>query len=137
MKKYLSVLLISCVAIIAISCKKTKPVVPVINPTKTVRFVLYTNEDFSTDNDTISFRLTIRNNAGMTSSRTIFDSTLNTIRFKDIPNPAHKIIIEKTVPDNGSVLSAGFIYTDRFGVGSYFDTLAVSQKIKVLEYAFR
>lgn len=110
---------------------------PVPSPTKTVRFVLYTNEDFSTDNDTISFALTIRNNTGTTSSRTIFDSTIATRLIKDIPGPAHKLVFEKTVPDNGSIYTAGFIYTTRFGVGWSLDTIGTKVKSKVLEYPFR
>jgi hypothetical protein len=137
MRRALIVLLIFSTVLIVASCKKDKHQQPVSSPTKTVRFVLYTNEDFSTDDDTVSFVATIRNNSGTINSRTIFDSTLATRRFKDIPGPSNKLIFEKTVPDNGSVLKVGFIYTDRFGVGSHFDTVSTNEKFKVFEYPFQ
>ncbi len=137
MKKPLTFLSILAAACIMVSCKKQKNQPPVVAPTKTIRFILFTNEDFSTDDDTVSFALTIRNNAGTINSRTIFDSTLATMRFKDIPGPANKIIIEKKVPDNGSILEAGFIYTDKFGIGSHFDTVSTNEKLKIFEYPFR
>ena len=137
MKRFLTPISIFTIACIAVSCKKQQPQPPAASATQTVRFILYTNEDFSTDNDTVSFALTIRNNAGMTNSRSVFDTTLATLRFKDIPGPANKLIIEKTVPNDGSMLKVGFIYTDRFGVGSHFDTVATNEKLKVFEYPFR
>jgi len=137
MKRCLTFLSIFTGACITISCKKQNPQPPAAASTQTVRFVLYTNEDFSNDDDTVSFALTIRNNTGTINSRTIFDSTLATRRFKDIPGPSNKLIVEKTVPNDGSVLTVGFIYTDRFGVGSHFDTVSTNEKLKVFEYPFR
>jgi hypothetical protein len=124
-------------ACIIASCKKDNHQKPAGPATKTVRFVLYTNEDFSTDDDTVSFAATIRNNSGTINSHTIFDTTLATRRFKDIPGPSNKLIFEKKVPDDESVLTVGFIYTDRFGVGSHFDTVSTNEKLKVFEYPFR
>jgi len=135
MKRFAGVLLILAAALI-IACKKEKQQ-PVAAPTKTVRFVLYTNEDFSTDEDTIRFSLTIRNNAGTIKTRSVFDSTLAVMRIKDIPKPANKLIFSKTIPDDGSVLAAGFIYSTRFGIGSKFDTVGTNEKLKVLEYPFQ
>lgn len=137
MSRSLTALVIFIAACIIISCKKEKPQPPVASPTKTVRFILYTNEDFSNDEDTVSFALTIRNNAGTIKSRSIFDTTLATRRFKDIPGPSNKLVIEKSVPNDGSVLSVGFIYTAKFGVGSHFDTVSTNEKLKVFEYPFR
>ena len=137
MKSHLTILSIFIAICSIISCKKEKPQKPVDSSSKTVRFILYTNEDLSNDDDTVSFVVTIRNNAGTINSRTIFDSTLATRRFKDIPGPSNKLVFEKTVPDNGSVLEVGFIYTDRFGVGSHFDTVGIKEKLKVFEYPFQ
>jgi hypothetical protein len=138
MNKRLTILSIFAILCLTISCKKDKPVqTPAVGPAKTVRFVLYTNTDLSTDEDTVSFALTIRNNSGTINSRTIFDSTLATRRFKDIPGPSNKLVFEKTVPNNGSVLTAGFIYTSKFGVGSHFDTVGTNEKLKVFEYPFQ
>ncbi|HEX4372986.1 MAG TPA: hypothetical protein VHZ50_06760 [Puia sp.] len=137
MKKFFTVLSIFTAVCFTVSCKKQGSQSPVAPSTHTVRFVLYTNEDFSTDNDTVSFELVIRNNSGATSSRTIFDTTLATRRFRDIPGPSNKLVFEKTVPNDGSVLDVGFIYTSRFGIGSHFDTVATNEKLKVFEYPFQ
>lgn len=137
MKISYTILSIFAAACIIISCKKDKPAQPIPSSTKTIRFVLYTNEDLSTDEDTVSFAVTVRNNTGKITSRTIFDSTLATRKFKDISGPQNKLVFEKKVPDDGSVLSVGFIYTSRFGVGSHFDTVSTNEKLKVFEYPFR
>jgi hypothetical protein len=137
MKRFLTISSIFTTACVTISCKKQARQPHASSSTQTVRFVLYTNEDFSKDDDTISFALTIRNNTGTINSRTIFDSTLATRRFKDIPGLSNKLVVERTVPNDGSVLTVGFIYTDRFGVGSHFDTVSTNEKLKVFEYPFR
>jgi hypothetical protein len=137
MKRFLTVLSIFIAFCIIVSCKKQESQPPAVPSTHTVKFVLYTNEDLSTDEDTVSFELVIRNNSGTIKSRTIFDSTLATRRFKDIPGPANKLVFEKTVPNDGSLLGVGFIYTSKFGVGSHFDTVGTNEKVKVFEYPFR
>ena len=137
MKISASALLFLTTAFLIISCKKEKPQPVPGSSAKTIKFVLYTNEDFSTDEDTIRFALTIRNNAGTIKSRSIFDTTLMLMKIKDIPGPSNKIIISKTVPDDGTTLEAGFIYYTRFGVGSRFDTVSTNEKLKVFEYPFQ
>ena len=136
MKRFAGALLVLAALSLIISCKKEKPQ-PVAASAKTIKFVLYTNEDFSTDNDTIRFSLTIRNNAGTVKARSIFDTTLALMRIKDIPGPSNKLVILKTVPDDGTELEAGFIYSTRFGIGSKFDTVSTSEKLKVFEYPFQ
>ena len=136
MKRSLGALLVLAVIFLLASCKKEKTT-PVVASAKTIKFVLYTNKDFSTDDDTIRFSLTIRNNAGTIKARSIFDSTLAVMKIKDIPGPSNKLVISKTVPDDGSVLEAGFIYSTKFGIGSDFDTVSTNEKLKVLEYAFQ
>jgi hypothetical protein len=137
MKRALTILSVFAAVCITIACKKQNAQPPAASATKTVRFILYTNEDFSTDDDTVSFALTIRNNAGTVNTRTIFDSTLTTRRFKDIPGPSNKLVFEKKVPNDGSILLVGFIYTSRFGIGSRFDTVSTNEKVKIFEYPFR
>src|ERR1700712_2081865 len=134
MKRLFTFLSIFTAICLTISCKKQASPPPATSSRQTVQFILYTNEDFSTDEDTVSFALTIRNNSGTINSRTIFDSTLATRRFKDIPGPSNKLVFEKTVPNDGSVLTVGFIYTSRFGIGSHFDTVSTNEKLKVFEY---
>jgi hypothetical protein len=136
MKRFTPALLFLTAATL-ISCKKEMPQPTSGSSAKTVKFVLYTNEDFSTDEDTIRFALTIRNNAGTIKVRSIFDTTLMLMKIKNIPGPANKLVFSKTVPDDGTTLEAGFIYYTRFGVGSKFDTVSTNEKVKVFEYPFR
>ena len=150
MKKNLAVISVFVAICISVSCKKEKvqstiekaqPPVETTQPpvpsTRTIKFILYTNKDFSTDDDTISFLLKISNNIGTSQSRTVFDSTLATIRLKDIPGPSNKLVFSKTLPNDGTVLSAGFVYTTRFGYSWFLDTCGVNQKSKVIEYPFQ
>ncbi|HEY9001900.1 MAG TPA: hypothetical protein VIM89_11150 [Mucilaginibacter sp.] len=136
MKRFAGTLLVLAAISFIISCKKEKSQ-PAAASSKTIKFVLYTNEDFSTDEDTIRFALTIRNNAGTIKSRSIFDTTLMLMKIKDIPGPSNKLVFSKTVPDDGTLLEAGFIYYTRFGVGSKFDTVSTNEKLKVFEYPFQ
>jgi len=122
---------------LTLSCKKEKSQPVITTSTKTIKFILYTNEDFSTDEDTIRFLLTIRNNVGTINSRSIFDTTLMLMKIKDIPGPSNKLAFSKTIPDDGTLLEAGFIYSTKFGVGSKFDTIGTSEKLKVFEYPFQ
>lgn len=115
------------------SCTKEDAPSPTTAPRK-IRFVLYTEEDFSGDNDNITFSLVIRN-----SVKTLFDSSLSVMKVKDIPNAANKLIFEKQVPnDDGSVLTAGFYYTiENVGLSWYLDTCSAGQSLKVINYSFK
>jgi len=136
MKKSLFIISILAAICISVSCKKEKPR-PAVPSARTIKFILYTNKDFSTDDDTISFLLTIRNNSGTINSRTVFDSTLATIKIKDIPGPSNKLVLSKTLANDGSVLTAGFVYSTRFGIGAFLDTCGANEKLKVIEYPFQ
>ncbi|MEO8885963.1 MAG: hypothetical protein ABI367_07860 [Mucilaginibacter sp.] len=101
---------------------------------RTIKFILYTNKDFSTINDTINFSLTIRNHEHTVA----FDSALTSIRIKDIPGPSNKWTFTKTVPNDGTILSAGFLYSIKNVGNSWFlDTVGVNQKMKTIEYPFQ
>ena len=114
------------------SCTKEDSPSPTAPPRK-IRFVLYTEEDFSSDNN-ITFSLVIRN-----STKTLFDSSLSVMKVKDIPKSANKLIFEKQVPnDDGSVLTAGFYYTiENVGLSWYIDTCSAGQSLKVIDYSFK
>lgn len=118
---------------IAVSCKKDQPDAKT-NPPRKVRYELYTNEDFSTDQKNILFSIFIRN-----GQKTIFDSPLAVMKIKDIPDSNHRIIIEKLAPDNGtSTLVVGFNYQiENVGFSWYIDTFPVTDTFKVLRYSFR
>jgi len=133
MNKKIAILPVLATLIFMLSCQKpgTQP-----NPaaTKTIKFILYTNKDFSTVNDTITFSLTIKNKSNVT----VLDSALTAMRVKDIPGPANKLVFQKTVPDDGSTLVAGFNYTIKnIGSSWFLDTVAANEKLKVIEYPFQ
>jgi len=133
MNKKLTILCVFVIAVFILSCQKQSVQT---NPAtgRTVKFILYTNKDFSTDNNTITFSLTIKNKL----NATVFDSTLTTMRIKDIPGPANKMVFQKTVPDDGSTLVAGFNYTiTNIGSSWFLDTVATGEKLKVIEYPFQ
>ena len=99
-----------------------------------IRFQLYTNEDFSGETSAINFSIFIK-----TANKTLFDSTLAPMQLKDIPDAAHKLIMEKTVlADNNSDLAAGFRYElQDVGRSDYIDTSKAGNAFKVIDYAFQ
>ena len=100
-----------------------------------IQFSLYTSQNFSIYNDSISFLLRIRNANG----QVLWDSTLPKMRIKDIPKFENRIIVEKAVPDaDSSVLKVGFVYTiDNVGISWYQDTCHKSTAVKVMSFDFR
>ena len=136
MKAYLilAVVVMSAVA----SCKKDQ-VYPggqnnVIPPARKVRYELYTKEDFAGEQANIQFSIFMK-----TAQRTIFDSTLATMKIQDIPDSLHRIIIEKWVPGNDtSTLAVGFDYQiENVGISWYLDTFPAGDTLKVMKYPFR
>jgi hypothetical protein len=131
MKKLFTILSV-CVLLI-VSCQKETSQ-PNQGPKRTVKFILYTNEDFSNITDTIIFTLHIKNTSGSIA----FDSLLAGRRIKDIPGPSNKLVFEKTVPDDGSALVAGFLYEIKnVGYSWRLDSVAANEKFKVIEYPFQ
>jgi len=132
------VLPILAAAFFMVSCKKEKQQ-PHPNPmpiaARTIKFILYTNKNFSGNTDSIFFSLSIHNE----SKSIAFDSLVAARRVEDIPNKANEWVFSKTVPhDDGSVLTAGFYYTIK-NVGSSWslDTCGTNEKMKVIEYPFQ
>jgi hypothetical protein len=119
--------------LIVVSCKKDQPNAK-INPPRKVRYELYTNEDFSDNQQNILFSIFMRN-----GQKTIFDSPLAKMKIKDIPESIHRIIIEKMVPDNDtSTLVVGFNYQiENVGSSWYLETFPAVDTFKVLRYPFR
>lgn len=117
------------------SCKKNPPANdrgPDME--RTVRFQLYTNQDFSGESTVIKFSVFIRD-----AHTTLFDSSLAAMQIKDIPDAAHKLTIEKTVVTNVNAdLSAGFHYEiESVGHSGYADTIKAGNVSKVIDYAFQ
>jgi hypothetical protein len=134
MKIYLILVIAAFTIILAgTSCtKETAPIIP--NSGRTIKFILYTGKDFSNDNHNITFSLFIRNHTAV-----LFDSTLPSMKIKDIPDSSNKLIFEKKVPnDDGSDLAAGFRYTiENVGMSWYLDTCKAGNTFKVVDFSFQ
>src|SRR3569832_762181 len=106
------------------SCKKDKTQPPVTSSSaRTLRFILYTNADYSSDEHNISFALHISD--GITAP---FDSTVVSMKVKDIPDKAHQLVFEKKVPDNGKTLTVGFTYEiQNVGFSWHLDTCGANE----------
>jgi len=124
------------VVVILGSCKKNYSSADVMYPgnDRKIRFQLYTSQDFSGNTSVISFSLFIRN-----ANRILLDSALAPMQIKDIPDAAHKLVIEKTVTGNdNSDLAAGFRYEiQNVGNSSYIDTSKAGNTFKIIDYAFQ
>jgi hypothetical protein len=122
---------------VAASCKKTSSPAPHPTPasTRTVRYILYTTQDFSTNVDTIRFRLYMA-----TNGITLFDSALMPMTINAIPDSLHQLTFTKTVPagheqDN---LQVGFLYAiDNVGNSWFLDSSSAGQAMKTVVYSFR
>ena len=133
MKKGIRIFAAIAVVFVLASCKKYSSgnmIYPAAE--RKIRFELYTNQDFSGDASVINFSIFIRN-----SNRTLFDSTLASMRIQDIPDALHKIVIEKTVNDNYD-LAAGFRYEIHdVGTSAFIDTSKAGNPFKIIDYSFQ
>ncbi|MES2375991.1 MAG: hypothetical protein V4553_05415 [Bacteroidota bacterium] len=117
------------------SCTKKVEVIPTPTPpsARTIKFNLYTEQDFSTDNHNITFSVFIRN-----GTKTLLDSPITTMKVKDIPKLANKLMFEKKIVNDDSELTAGFTYyIENVGYSWYLDTLSAGGKTKLINYSFR
>src|SRR6476620_3133790 len=134
--KFFFVTVVALLSVIGQSCKKTHPSTggESLSSARKIRFQLYTDKDFSNETSVIKFSIFIRN-----AHTTLFDSSLAPMQIKDIPDVAHKIVIEKTVSGNGNTdLSAGFHYEiENVGHSGYIDTSKAGNAFKVIDYAFQ
>jgi hypothetical protein len=154
--KFLSIISILCVSTILIetSCKKqisddasakqitdgasTKQITDEVSTNqgnlRKVRFVLYTDQDFSSDNDSIFFRLSIQKSR----NQTLWDSMLAPMTIKDIPDFEHRLIVNKLVPGNDtSLLKVGFYYSIKnVGNSWHVEPFNVGETFKVVKFNF-
>lgn len=113
-----------------LSCKKERPKAPNV---RTVKFKLYTAKDFSDDNNNITFSIFVRS-----GNNTLFDSTVVTMKVKDIPNNANALMYEKKIFNNYAILIAGFRYiVENVGTASHADTISANEQSKLIDYDFR
>ena len=119
------------------SCRKETVDSPVNIPAvaRKVQFVLYTDKDFSNNAKNITFTLSIKNSA----NQTLWDSTLPVMPLKNIPDLAHKLVMEKTVPNNDpSELRLAFdYYLENVGYSWYVDVFKEKETLKLFEYNFQ
>lgn len=130
------VVAIACIAFAGIfaACKKHSDT----PEPRTIRYILYTKEDFSGDIDTIRFRLHIHTTG--TTGRVLYDSNIAPMRINEIPDSLHRLIFTKTVPPGHDTdkLVVGFVYDiDHIGESWYLDSSVAGEKQKTVEYSFR
>ncbi len=117
-----------------VACKKNAG-----SPTpRTIRYILYTKENFSTDDDTIRFRLHIHTIG--TTGRVLFDSNIAPMKISEIPDQQHQFVFTKTVPPgyDKEKLVVGFVYDiDNVGESWYLDSSLAGQTQKTVEYSFK
>lgn len=124
--------LVLAVMVIAASCTKSSSPA-IVYPEKTVRFVLHTEQDFTGNTENILFSLFIRK-----ANTLIFDSTLSPMQLKDIPNVSKELVFEKKIADDGSDLTAGFMYTiENVGNSHYIDTCKGGVPFTLVDFSFQ
>jgi len=133
MKLFIRTFLAAAFVLLVVSCKKQYPFGSIGSAQeRKIRFQLYTNQDFSDNASVIIFSVFIRD-----ANKTLFDSTLASMRIQDIPDSAHKLVIEKTVNDNLD-LAAGFHYEIHdVGTSSFIDTSKAGNAFKIIDYPFQ
>jgi hypothetical protein len=123
--------------LVATSCKKETVTTPSKDhlALRKIQFSLYTDKDFSGENNNVLFTLTIQNSA----LRSLWDSTLPPIKLKDIPDVAHKLIATKSISvSDTSLLRVGFIYSiENVGHSSFFDSSQPRDTLKMVDFNFQ
>src|SRR5579872_2465768 len=77
---------------VIVSCKKNAtPPIP-----RSIRYILYTKEDFSNVKDTIRFRLRMQTTGA--AGRVLLDSNIAPMKVSQVPDSLHRLIFTKTVP---------------------------------------
>jgi hypothetical protein len=148
MKKiFFHVCLLLTLCIIIASCKKNgageNPMPPPDAGGRTFHFELYTDQDFSSDTSIIHFTVFIKKGSVYVyepnQNNLVYDSTFESMRIKDIPDPAHKIIVEKKIVGyDDTDFSAGFVYQiENVGSAWHVDTSSAGNPFKVIEFNFR
>lgn len=134
--QFLLTSVITCIvlSLTVLSCKKdaTQP------KTRTIRYILYTKQDFSTDKDTIRFRVHMHS-TGVTG-RNLLDSFIHPMTISAIPDSMHAIVIDKIVPSGyeQQKLVIGWVYDiDNVGESWFLDSLVPGENQKTVKYDFR
>jgi hypothetical protein len=128
-----SFILFSLTFLVFSSCKKESTDPPGVP--RTIQFSLYSDKDLSADNGNIVFTLVIENS----NSKVLWDSTLAPMKIKDIPDFAHKIVVEKLAPGgNNSLIKVGFLYAiENVGNSWHWDYSSPGETFKKVEFNFQ
>jgi hypothetical protein len=137
--KHLSILAILFVStmLIETSCRKQTVDPATYSPAviRKIQFTLYTQNDFSDNNENITFALFIQNSR----NQILLDSPLTSMKIKDIPDFTHKLVIEKPVPNNdASLLKVGFKYSiENVGNSWHFESFKAGEVFKIVDFNFQ
>ena len=126
--------LCAALSMVFTSCKKSTET----PPPRTIWYILYTKQDFSSDQDTIRFRLRMQTTG--TTGRVLLDSSIAPMKISEVPDSLHRLVFTKTVPPGHEQdkLVVGFIYDiDNVGESWFLDSSAAGQRTKTVEYSFR
>ncbi|QEC68750.1 hypothetical protein FRZ67_16095 [Panacibacter ginsenosidivorans] len=120
--------------LIAESCKKDASLPSTSYTEKTIKFLLHTEQDYSSDNDSITFSAFIKSHTAV-----LFDSVLYSMKIKDIPGLSNQLAFEKKITTNDNDdLSVGFRYEIKsVGISWYRDTCQAGLPYKVVDFSFR
>lgn len=100
-----------------------------------VNYVLFTAKDFSSNHDTIRFRLLMKS-----GNQVLLDSPLAPMTIAQIPDSNHWLYIQKNVPSANlkDDLLVGFLYSiDNVGSSWYLDSFKVGNPAKDMKYSFQ
>ena len=133
--KHLAIISTLCALSILIGSSCKKQILDNQVNAREVQFQLYTTNDFSNENDSIFFKISIKNSV----NQILFDSMLAPMKTKEIPNQAHKLIINEVVPGNdASLLKVGFYYTiQNVGNSSHTESFNTGETFKVVDFNFQ
>lgn len=135
-KSVLSILIVSII-MIGTSCKKYTSGDMRVHPNvpRLVQFDLYTDKDFSHDNNIITFKISIQK----ATDEVLWDSVLAPMQIKDIPQLAQKLVVEKYVPGNDpSLLKVGFYYSiENVGNSWHLDSFEPGEIFKIVNFNFQ
>jgi hypothetical protein len=133
-KKKTTILVLAFVIFSFASCKKDA--MPVGKVERTIRFVLYTDQNFSNEDRNIIFSVFIRRDGNYPH---LFDSTFSVMKVKEIPGASNKIVFEKKVLVDASLrLGAGFVYSlENVGYSWYIEACEPGELFKEINYSFQ
>src|SRR6476469_8704932 len=126
--------ILGCLSLLFTTCEKVENQSN-LTATRKVKFVLYTEKDFSAENGMITFTAAIKK----ADNQILWDSILPPMKIKDIPTKANSINFEKLVPQNeASVLRVGYTYSiENVGMSWYWDRFEEGQDYKTVEFSFQ